>query len=119
MKINICMGILFALAAIAPAEATERWSTLEVSGNSVRIIAGDKSISGTSSVNYSSLNVKLKFKKAVKWYQFMVGNASGEMDCTLVEWRAPHLSNDRKIVEFEIFPGAGGCKKEVYARWED
>lgn len=119
MKGQIYAVFLVALAPIMQAQAAEKWSTLEVSGNSVRIIAGDKSVSGKADVQINSLNMELKFKKAVKWYQFMVGNAAGEIDCTLLEWRQPRLSSDRKVVEFEIFPGAGGCKKEVYVRWEE
>jgi len=119
MKMQLCLGIFVIFAAIQPAKAAEKWSTLEVSGNSSRIIAGDKSISATSAVQSSSLNVELKFKKSVKWYQFMVGNAAGEIDCTLLEWRQPYISSDRKVVEFEIFPGARGCKKEIYIRWEE
>lgn len=119
MKGRICVGILVALAAIDPAEAAERWSTLEGSGNSVRIIAGDKSVSGTSAVQYSFLNVELKFRQAVKWYHLMVGNASGEIECTFLEWRTPHMPNNPKVVNLEIFPGARGCKKEVYVRWEE
>lgn len=65
----------------------------------------------------SSTNVELKFKRAVKWYQLMIGGAAGELDCSLVEWRTPQMTDDRRTVMFEIFEELSSCTREVYVEW--
>lgn len=115
-KLGLLSSALLIFGADAALAAT-KWSTIEVSRAGVKIISGDRNLSATARRQSSSTNVELKFKRAVKWYQLMIGGAAGEIDCSLVEWRTPQMTDDRRKVMFEIFEGLSSCSREVYVEW--